>query len=42
MVHGEVRDGEYHKGRIGGLAMEVRVSAHLRDLLDVLSFAATI
>jgi hypothetical protein len=28
-----VRDGEYHEGRIGRLAMEVRVSALLRDLL---------
>lgn len=25
MLHGEVRDGEYHEDRIGGLAMEVQV-----------------
>jgi hypothetical protein len=36
VVHGEVRGGEYHEGQIRGLAMEVRVSALLRDLLGVL------
>ena len=35
LVHGEVSDGEFHEGRIGGLAMEVRVSMLLRDLLGV-------
>jgi hypothetical protein len=38
LVHDEVRGGEYHEGRIGGLAMEVRVYALLRDLLGVLDF----
>jgi hypothetical protein len=38
--HGEVRDGEYREGQIGGLAMEVRVSTLLRDLIGVLDFAA--
>jgi hypothetical protein len=36
LVHSEVRDEKYHEGRFGGLAMEVRVSALLRDLLGVL------
>jgi hypothetical protein len=40
LVHSEVRDGEYHEDQIGGLAMEVRVYALLRDLLGVLGFAA--
>jgi hypothetical protein len=34
-VHDEVEGEEYHEGRIRGLAMEVRVSALLRDLLSV-------
>jgi hypothetical protein len=38
LVHGEVRDWEYHQVRINGLAMEVRVSALLRDVLGVLGF----
>ena len=42
LVHGEVRGGEYHDGRIGGLAMEVRVSVLLRDLLGVPGFAAAV
>jgi hypothetical protein len=42
LVHGEVRGGEYHKGWIEGLAIEVRVSALLRDLLGVLVFAAAV
>jgi hypothetical protein len=42
LVHGKVRGGEYHEGLIGGLAMKVRVSALLRDLLSVLGFAATV
>ena len=40
-LHDEVRGGEYHEGRIGGLAMEVRVSVMLRDLLGVLGLATT-
>jgi hypothetical protein len=36
LVYGEVRGGEYHEGWIGGLAMEIRVYALLRDLLGVL------
>ena len=35
LVHGDVSDGEFHEGRIGGLAMEVRVFVLLRDLLGV-------
>jgi hypothetical protein len=35
LVHGEVRREEYHEDRIGGLAMDVRVSALLSDLLGV-------
>jgi hypothetical protein len=42
LVHGEVRGGEYHEGRIGGLALEVRVSTLLRDLLGVLGFATAV
>jgi hypothetical protein len=42
LIHGEVRDREYHEGQIRGLSMEVRVSALLRDLLDVLDFAAAV
>jgi hypothetical protein len=42
IFHGEVRGGEYHGGRIGGLAMEVRVSALLRDLLGFPGFTAAI
>jgi hypothetical protein len=42
LVHGDIRGGEYHEGRIGGLAMEVRISVMLRDLLGVLGFAAVI
>jgi hypothetical protein len=42
LVHGEVRDGEYHEGRIEGLAMEVRVFALLRDLLGVMGFLAAV
>jgi hypothetical protein len=33
---------KYHEDQIGGLAMEVRVSALLRDLLGVLGFAAAV
>jgi hypothetical protein len=42
LVHGEFRIGEYHEGRIGGLAMEVRVSALLKDLLGVLGFVVAV
>jgi hypothetical protein len=41
LVQGEIRGGEYHESRIGGLAMEVRVSAILRDMLGILALAAT-
>jgi hypothetical protein len=30
-VHGEIRDGEYHEGLIGGRAMKDRVHVMLRD-----------
>jgi hypothetical protein len=39
---GEVRDGEYHEGRIGGLAMEVQVFALLRDMHGVLGVTIAI
>jgi hypothetical protein len=42
LVHDEVRGGEYHEGRIGGLTMEVRVSALLRDLLGAMGFAKAV
>jgi hypothetical protein len=42
LVHGEVRDREYHESWIGGLGMEVRVFALLRDSLGVPDFAATV
>jgi hypothetical protein len=42
LVYDEVRGGEYHEGRIGGLEMEVRVSALLRDLLGVPGFVAAV
>jgi hypothetical protein len=42
LVHGELRGREYHEGQIEGLAMEVRVFALLRDLLDVLDFKAAL
>jgi hypothetical protein len=42
LVHGKIRGGEYHEGRIRGLTMEVRVSILLMGLLSVLSFAAPI
>jgi hypothetical protein len=42
LVHGEVRNGEYHEGWIGGLAMEVRVFAMLSDLLGILDFVAAV
>jgi hypothetical protein len=42
LVHGEVRGGEYHKGRIEGVAMEVRVFTLLRDLLGVLGFTVAV
>jgi hypothetical protein len=42
LVHGEVRGREYHEDRIGGLAMEVRLFALLRDLLGILGFAAAV
>ena len=35
LIHGDVSDGEFHDGRIAGLAMEVQVSVLLRDLLGV-------
>jgi hypothetical protein len=41
-ILGEIRGGEYHECQIGGLAMEVRVSVMLRDLLDVLVFAVAV
>jgi hypothetical protein len=42
LVHDEVKGREYHEGWIGGLAMEVRVFALLRDLLGVLGLVAAI
>jgi hypothetical protein len=36
LVHGEIRGGEYHECWVGGLAMGVRVSVMLRDLIGVL------
>jgi hypothetical protein len=42
LVHGEIRGGEYHDGRIGGLAMKVQVSALLRHLLGIPGFATTV
>jgi hypothetical protein len=42
LVHGEVRDEEYLEDWIEGLAMEVRISVLLRDLLGVLNFAAAV
>jgi hypothetical protein len=36
LAHGEIKDEEYHECRIGGLAMKVRVSVILRDLIGVL------
>jgi hypothetical protein len=42
LVHGEIIGGEYDEGQIGGLAMEVRVSVLLRDLLGILGFTAAI
>jgi hypothetical protein len=42
LVNGEIRDGEYHEGWIGRLAMEVQVSTLLRDLLAVLGFTASV
>ena len=41
LVHGEIRGGEYHEGRIGGLAMEVRVCVLLRNFLGVLDFRSS-
>jgi hypothetical protein len=40
LVHSEVRDGEYHEGQIGGLTIEVRVSASWFGL--VMDFAEAI
>jgi hypothetical protein len=40
LVHGKIIGGESHEGRIGGLAIKVRVS--LRDLLCVLGFATAV
>jgi hypothetical protein len=42
LVYGKVRNGEYHEGWIGGLAMELYVSALLRDLLGVQGFPAAV
>jgi hypothetical protein len=42
LVHGKIISGEYHEAWIGGLAMEVRVSVMLRDLLGVLVFVAAV
>jgi hypothetical protein len=36
LVHGEITHWKYHEGRIRELAMEVRVSVLLRELLGVL------
>jgi hypothetical protein len=42
LVHGEVRGGEYHEERIGGLVKEVEVFVLLRELLGVLCFAEAV
>jgi hypothetical protein len=42
LVNDEVRGGDFHEGRIGGLAMEVVVFALLRGLLGVPGFAAAV
>lgn len=42
LVHGEIRSGECHEGRIEKLAMEVLVSVLLRGLLGVLDVATTL
>jgi hypothetical protein len=42
LLHGEVRGGEYHDDRIGELAIEVQVSALLRELLSILGFTVAI
>jgi hypothetical protein len=42
LIHGEIRGMKYHEGRTVGLAMEVRVSVMLRDLLGVLDVATAV
>jgi hypothetical protein len=38
LIHGEIRGGEYHAGRIGELAMEIHVCVLLSNFLGVLGF----
>jgi hypothetical protein len=38
----KIRGGKYHEGRIGGLAMEVRVFVMLRDFLGVLVLSVAV